>query len=101
MTKAPPRSADFATLAIGDKFPMNSWLTSENAVNATYARVTFYEVGRIEVGHSLALDTGTSSRTTRFPLNWAHLDPTIMPSSNTSRGMRVGKEEDLWPSAWK
>src|SRR5918995_2620095 len=40
-TSAPPKSADCATLALGDEFPMNSWPTSENAQNANFAVTEF------------------------------------------------------------
>src|SRR5215208_3102022 len=53
------------------------------------------------VGHSLALDTGSSSRIMRFTLHWPYLDSTIKLSSDTRRGKWVGKEAVLWPGAWK
>ena len=56
---------------------------------------------RIEVGHSLALDTGSSSTILRFTLHWPYLDSTIKLSSDTRRGKWVGKVAVLWPGAWK
>jgi hypothetical protein len=52
----------------------------------------FQALRRIEVGHSLAPDTGSSSTFMRFTLHWPYLDSTIKLSSDTRRGKWVGKE---------
>ena len=38
----PRQLANAPTLARGDEFPMNSWPTSQNSVNAKFAEFTFH-----------------------------------------------------------